>query len=158
MKKVLFPFVILAITTIAILEGCTKPKTCDINASTQVGGYTGQHSILGGLKFFDDSLTASSPIPSDNSKISVKSERLGVPITGTFDPNNCGRVILDSISIPSATISSVVLTDVRAGGYGICNGNTLNTVINIKSGNASIDGTPISLSGQALTGVFTLHK
>lgn len=155
MKKQILVVSVAAFAFAALFTGCgPKTKTCAVNETSTLGGYKGSHSILGGVYTFDDSLTITDPTPGDN-KITIKSEKLGVPLTGTFDPNNCGRVLLDSVMIASQTIGTVTLSNIHAGGYGIINGNKINTVININIGTATIGSTPVSLSGQALTGVFT---
>lgn len=155
MKKQILVLSFAAIAVATVLTGCDpKTKTCAVNETSTLGGYKGSHSILGGVYTFDDSLTITDPTPSDN-KITIKSEQLGVPLTGTFDPNNCGKVLLDSVMIASQSIGTVTLSNIRAGGYGIVNGTKLNTVINIKAGTATIGTTVVPLSGQSLTGVFT---
>ncbi len=156
MKKQLFSFCLHSGVAIALLTGCSKPvKTCTTYTEDNVlGGYNGSHSILSGAYSFDDSLTVTNPTSGD-SKITIESEILGTTLTGTFDPNNCGRVILDSVIIPSRTIQTVTLNNIRAGGSGTFNGNKLNTVINIKSGTATAGSTNIPIGGQPLTGSFT---
>lgn len=155
MKKQILVVSVAAFAFAALFTGCgPKTKTCAVNETSTLGGYKGSHSILGGVRTFDDSLTVTDPSPNDN-KISIKSDQLGVPLIGTFDPNNCGKVLLDSVMIASQTISTVTLANVRAGGYGIVNGTKLNTVINFKSGTATIGATVIPLAGESLTGVFT---
>jgi len=155
MKKQFLVLSFAALAVASVLTGCDpKTKTCAVNETSTLGGYKGSHSILGGVYTFDDSLTVTDPSPNDN-KISIKSDQLGVPLIGTFDPNNCGKVLLDSVMIASQTISTVTLTNICAGGYGIVNGTKINTVINIGSGTATIGATVIPLAGQSLTGVFT---
>lgn len=152
-KQILFP--LSAILVSIILFGCDpKENTCVYDETTQLGGYIGGHSILGGTYTFDDSLTITNPTSGD-SKISIESDILGTTLTGSFDPNNCGRVILDSVIISSRNIQTVTLNNIRAGGYGTFNGNKLNTVINIKSGSATAGAINIPIAGQSLTGSFT---
>jgi len=152
-KAFLIPFT--ALIAAIVISGCDTKKTdCSLNETTQLGAYKGAHSILGGAYTFDDSLTITNPIADDN-KVTIVSEKLGVPLTGTFDPNYCGKVILDSVYIASQVIESVTLSNVRAGGYGIFDGNKLTTVINIKSGSALLGATNIPLNDAVLSGLFT---
>ncbi|MFN8283468.1 MAG: hypothetical protein U0U67_09660 [Chitinophagales bacterium] len=154
MKKTLFSFVTVTALISVILSGCTTPPNdCTPDENSSIGGYNGEHSILGGAYTFDDSLTFSNPVASDR-KISIKSERLGTTLTGTYDASNCSKVLLDSIFITSQTIETVTLNNIRASGYGNINGNTVQTVINIKSGTATLGSLNIPLAGQSLTGTF----
>ena len=155
MKKQTLLLSLVALVAVLFTVSCgPKTKTCPINETNILGGYKGSHSILGGAYSFDDSLTVTDPTPGDN-KVTIISQQLGVPMTGTFDGSSCGRVILDSVMIASQTIQTVTLTNVRAGGFGIISGNKLHTVINIKTGNAAIGATNVPLGGQNLTGDFT---
>ncbi len=155
MKKKLISFAVVTSFVAILLSSCNKPtEICTPNKDILIGGYSGEHSILDNTYKFDDSLTISNPTTSDR-KISIKSERLGTTIIGTFDNNNCSRVTLDSIFITSQEIESVTLNNIRAAGYGIISGNKIQTVINIKSGSANLGGFIIQLSGQSLKGTFT---
>lgn len=156
MKKSFISLLFIGTMAVVLTVGCSKPvKTCTTYTEDNVlAGYSGSHSILNNTYSFDDSLTITNPTAGD-AKISIKSEKLGTSLTGTFDANNCGRVTLDSVIIASQVIESVTLTNIRASGYGVFNGTTLKTVINIKSGSALIGSLPISLAGQSLTGTFT---
>lgn len=153
MKKTLFSFTIIASMLAVMLSSCSKPTDCTPDENTPVGGYKGEHTILGFYKF-DDSLTITNPTASDR-KINIKSERLNSILTGTFDANDCSKVLLDSIFITSQMIETVTLNNIRASGYGIINGNTIRTVINIKSGTASIGTLVLPIGGESLTGTFT---
>ena len=154
MKKSFFSFLLMGAVAVALTVGCSKPpKACTTYTEDNVlAGYSGSHSIVSYT--FDDSLTITNPTAGD-SKISIKSEKLGTSLTGTFDANNCGRVTLDSIFIASQVIETVTLNNIRATGYGVFNGTTLTTVINIKSGSALIGSIPINLADQSLRGTFT---
>ena len=155
MKKTLFSFAIFAGFLAITMSSCTtKPADCTPDENFSVGGYTGQHSILGGAYTFDDSLSISNPVTSDR-KITIKSERLGTTLTGTYEASNCSKILLDSIFITSQTIETVTLNNIRAAGYGTINGNTIQTVINIKSGTASLGTLNLPIAGQSLTGTFT---
>jgi hypothetical protein len=155
MKKTLFFFAIVSFFTAGMISSCTPdPKDCTPDENSSNGGYKGQHSILGGAYTFDDSLTVTNPTASDR-KITIKSDKLGTTLTGTYDKTDCSKVLLDSIFITSQVIETVTLNNIRAAGYGIINGNTIQTVINIKSGTASLGAINLPIAGQSLTGTFT---
>lgn len=154
MKKTLFSFTIIAGFVSVMLFSCSKPTDCTPNEDSPIGGYNGEHSILGGGYTFDDSLTITNPTASDR-KISIKSDKLGTTLIGTFDASNCSRVLIDTVRIDSQTIETVTLKHIVAVGYGTINGNSISTVINIKSGTASIGSLSLPITGQSLTGTFT---
>lgn len=156
MKKSLFSFAILASFIAILASSCSKPSNnnCTPDEDFSVGGYKGQHSILGGAYIFDDSLTITNSTAGDR-KISIKSEKLGTTLIGTYDATNCNRVIIDTVRITSQTIETVTLNNIVAIGSGTINGNTLSTVINIKSGSASLGSLSLPIAGQSLTGTFT---
>ena len=154
MKRKLFSFAIIASFFSFFLSSCSKPASkCTPDENSSVGGYKGQHTILG-FYTFDDSLTITNPTASDR-KITIKSEKLGTTLTGTYDEKDCSKVLLDSIFVTSQTIKTVTLSNIRASGYGIINGNTIRTVINIKSGSASLGTLVLPIGGESLTGTFT---
>lgn len=156
MKKTLFSFTIIAGFVSVMLFSCSKPAdSCTPDEDAPVGGYNGEFSILAGAYKFDDSLTITNTTAGDR-KISIKSEKLGTTLTGTFEATNCNRVIIDTVKISSQTIETVTLKNIVAVGSGTISGNTISTVINIKSGTATIGSLPaINLATQALTGTFT---
>ena len=148
MKITLISFTIIAGFVSVMLFSCSKPaESCTPNEDSPVGGYNGEFSILAGAYKFDDSLTITNTTAGDR-KISIK--------TGTFEATNCNRVIIDTVKIVSQTIETVTLKNIVAVGSGTISGNTISTVINIKSGTATIGSLPaINLATQALTGTFT---
>lgn len=158
MKKIFFSFAIVAIFTAMLLPACTKAKVdevpCTPNEDTIVGGYNGDFSILGNAYSFDDSLTITNPIANDR-KISIKSERLGTSLNGTYDTKNCNKIIIDTVKIASQMIESVTLSNIVAVGSGTISGNSINIIIVIKSGSALIGGLTVPLDGESLKGTFT---
>lgn len=155
MKKKLFSFLTTAVLLAGMISSCTPdPKDCTPDENSSIGGYKGEFSILGDAYKFDDSLTITNPTASDR-KITIKSEKLGTTLTGTYDKTDCSKILLDSIFITSQVIKTVTLKNIRAAGYGIINGNSIQTVINIKTGTASLGAINLPIAGQSLTGTFT---
>ncbi len=153
-KFSLLAFVAVVAAFFAISCGDDTTDSCP-GEEGFVGTFKGNHSILS-IYNISDTLTVTNPT-ADDSKVAINSKALGRNFNGTIDASNCNKVILDSILIDSAAISTVTLKNIRAGGYGIINSDktTITTKITIKSGTATLGSTNIPVSGQSLDGSFT---
>jgi len=120
-----------------------------------VGTFKGNHSVLS-IYNIADTITVTNPTAGD-SKVYITSKALGRSFNGTIDASNCSKVILDSVIIDSAAISTVTLKNIRAGGYGTISSDktTLTTKITIKSGTATLGSSNIPIAGQSLNGTFS---
>lgn len=165
-KSILLTFVLAAAFVATFLTGCGSDPapTC----YTVSGRDTGVHVIyLNGvtnaaLPQIRDTLDA---VVISGDSVVIASKALGQSITGKIDPNDCNKIILDSLILTNTLkfpttslpgLDTVRISNVRAGGTGTITAAGATTVINIAKGNTNIIIGPFNLTNLAGLG-FSLR-
>ncbi len=158
-KSILLTFVLAAGFAATFLTSCTEKTDGDCNQAN--GRDTGAHIVFInelntsslGLTPIQDTLDATVT----GSTVSITSTALGRTLTGTIDPSDCNKILLDSVifsegdtlKIPTATLpipgGIVKIWGIRGGGTGTVTPTGSTTRINIVAGKTNISA-PIDLT------------
>lgn len=158
MKRIYFGALAVLVTMLGI-SSCGEDAIKCPSENDFVGNYDGSHAItLPSLGFAipqSDSLYVTNPVDGDNILL-ARSVELNATLTCRISPDNCKKVLIDTVVIDSAKISGITIKDVVASGDGDINGNQLVTRIKVISGTAY--DIPIygdqDLVGTRINGIF----
>lgn len=153
MKKTLLSFTFAAGIAITLLSSCGKESTSTCNPDGFKGTFNGNHKVKIGLANLAD-LNIIEPIEDQiigtvvGDSVNITSDLLPIALTGTINASNPNLVNLDSvilglgdtIRIPSGVAPDSVLKiwDLRAGGTGTLDCNTINTSLKVKTGKTNL--------------------
>ena len=151
-KKLFLAFVIAAGFSATLLTGCgDDTNTC--NPDGFKGTFNGNHKVKIGLADLA-ALGVVDPIPDvlvssvTGSQVSITSDLLPIALTGTISASNSNLLNLDelilgagdTIRIPSgiAPDDTMKIWDLRAGGTGNLDCNTVTTSLKVKAGKTNL--------------------
>ena len=152
MKKTFLNFTVIAGIAATLLSGCgDNAKNC--NPDGFKGTFNGSHKVkigsadlaaLGVVDPITDVLVSSV----SGSQVTISSDLLPINLTGTINASNSNLLNLDSlilgsgdtIRIPSgiAPNDTLKIWDLRAGGTGTLDCNTVNTSLKVNSGKTNL--------------------